>query len=119
MSVETPAGPPSSDIQAASAAALGAAALKAQVLALREEREMEKLVLKVIELQIQKIQLKMANFANMEKLLDEEQKKVWGRRRRASPGFTDRKYNRRRRVKTYCCLDRGCKATIGNRQAEV
>lgn len=74
MSVES--GPPSDDMKAASAAALGAAALKAQVLALREEREMEKLVLKVIELQIQKIQLKMANFANLEKLLDEEQKKV-------------------------------------------
>lgn len=69
--------PTSEDMKIASAAALSAAVLKSQVLALREEREIEKLVIKVIELQTQKIQLKMANFRNLEKLLDEEQKKVF------------------------------------------
>lgn len=76
MNVEGEDVPTTDDTKAASAAALSAAVLKAQVLALREEREIEKLVLKVIELQVQKIQLKMANFSNLEKLLDEEQKKV-------------------------------------------
>ena len=69
--------PTDDDMKTASAAALSAAVLKSQVLALREEREIEKLVMKVIELQTQKIQLKMANFRNLEKLLDEEQKKVF------------------------------------------
>lgn len=89
MEVETKA-PTSEDMKAASAAALSAAALKAQVLALREEREIEKLVLRVIELQVQKIQLKMANFSNLEKMLDEEQRKVWKLRVNIINLFVDR-----------------------------
>ena len=68
--------PNTDDLKIASTSALSAAVLKAQLLSLQEEREMEKLVIKLIELQMQKIQLKLSNFRTLEKLLDEEHKKV-------------------------------------------
>jgi hypothetical protein len=63
-------------IKKAAAAALGAAALKARMLAEREEREIEKLMYEVIDAQLQKLEIKMKCFDELEEVLKEEQTKV-------------------------------------------
>jgi len=64
------------DIKAAAAAGLGAAALKARMVVATEEREIQKLVAEVIELQIQKLELKLQNFESLEKKLETERQEI-------------------------------------------
>lgn len=64
------------DVQVAAAAALAAATVKAQVLAEKEEREIHNLVMKAIDLQYKKIELKLKYFEDLEKLMDRERVQV-------------------------------------------
>jgi SWI/SNF related-matrix-associated actin-dependent regulator of chromatin subfamily C len=63
-------------VKAAATAALAAAALKAQVIAEKEERDMHAMVAKVIELQMKKLELKMRNFEMLEASLERERIQV-------------------------------------------
>ncbi|WFD30546.1 SWI/SNF and RSC complex subunit Ssr2 [Malassezia sp. CBS 17886] len=67
---------PKSATERAAAIALGAAASKAYVLASYEERECQRLVQQVIEAQLKKMQLKMAQFESLESLLDTERRSL-------------------------------------------
>lgn len=70
------AGVPRSQVERAAAIALGAAASKAYVLASHEERECQRLVQQVIELQLKKMQLKMTQFEELETLLEQERRSI-------------------------------------------
>ena len=63
---------PRTAVERAASVALGAAASKAYVLASFEERECQRLVQQVIEAQLKKMQLKMAQFEELESLLEAE-----------------------------------------------
>jgi SWI/SNF related-matrix-associated actin-dependent regulator of chromatin subfamily C len=69
-------------LQAAGATALAAAAVKSKQLADYEEREMQKLVNAIVETQIQKLELKLQQFEELEALLDEERKTLERERRK-------------------------------------
>ncbi|KAJ7260526.1 hypothetical protein O6H91_18G040800 [Diphasiastrum complanatum] len=65
--------PPSVDkVRNAAATALGAAAVKAKLLADQEEREIQRLVAIVIENQLKKLELKLKHFGELEVMLKEE-----------------------------------------------
>ncbi|WFD34568.1 SWI/SNF and RSC complex subunit Ssr2 [Malassezia cuniculi] len=67
---------PKNAVERAAAVALGAAAAKAHVLASFEERECQRLVQQVIEAQLKKMQLKMAQFEELESLLEAERQAI-------------------------------------------
>ncbi|WFD00465.1 SWI/SNF and RSC complex subunit Ssr2 [Malassezia yamatoensis] len=67
---------PKSDVERAASVALGAAASKAYVLASYEERECQRLVQQIIEAQLKKMQLKMAQFQELESLLETERRSI-------------------------------------------
>ena len=67
---------PKDQIEHAASIALGAAASKAYVLATHEERECQRLVQQVIELQLKKMQLKMSQFEELESLLEAERRSI-------------------------------------------
>lgn len=67
---------PRSEVERAASIALGAAASKAYVLASYEERECQRLVQQVIEAQLKKMQLKMAQFEELETLLESERRSI-------------------------------------------
>lgn len=67
---------PRTDVERAASVALGAAASKAYVLASYEERECQRLVQQIIEAQLKKMQLKMAQFEELETLLDAERRSI-------------------------------------------
>ena len=67
---------PRTDVERAASVALGAAASKAYVLASYEERECQRLVQQVIEAQLKKMQLKMAQFEELEMLLESERRSI-------------------------------------------
>ncbi|KAJ2820646.1 SWI/SNF and RSC complex subunit Ssr2 [Coemansia erecta] len=85
MDVDTPSGAetkqaehselsPESELAYASSVALGAAAAKAAKLAEYEERQLESMVHRVVELQMSKLELKMRQFEEMEAALEQERK---------------------------------------------
>lgn len=67
---------PRTDVERAASIALGAAASKAYVLASHEERECQLLVQHVIELQLKKMHLKMAQFEELETQLEAERRSI-------------------------------------------
>jgi SWI/SNF related-matrix-associated actin-dependent regulator of chromatin subfamily C len=64
------------DMQKAASAATGAAAVKSKVLADFEEREIQRLLNSVIELQLKKMELKMSQFEDLEQILEHEKKEI-------------------------------------------
>ena len=65
--VEAPPGPPSAvQMQAAAATALGAAAVKAKLLADQEEREIQRLVNSVVEEELARLDAKVQQFDELE-----------------------------------------------------
>ncbi|KAF9107709.1 hypothetical protein BGX29_005226 [Mortierella sp. GBA35] len=66
------AGIPRSTLEKAAAAALGSAAVKAKSLADYEEREIQRLVTVVVEMQLKKLELKLQQFEELENVLDIE-----------------------------------------------
>ncbi|KAF9151869.1 hypothetical protein BG015_006113 [Linnemannia schmuckeri] len=66
------AGIPRSTLEKAAAAALGSAAVKAKSLADYEEREIQRLVTVVVEMQLKKLELKLQQFEELENVLDME-----------------------------------------------
>ncbi|KAJ2307765.1 SWI/SNF and RSC complex subunit Ssr2, partial [Coemansia sp. RSA 2705] len=66
--------PPESELAYASSVALGAAAAKAARLAEYEERQLESMVHRAVELQMSKLELKMRQFEEMEAALEQERK---------------------------------------------
>ena len=67
---------PRTEVEKAASIALGSAAAKAYVLASHEERECQRLVQHVIELQLKKMQLKMSQFEELESLLEAERRSI-------------------------------------------
>ncbi|UZJ54368.1 hypothetical protein CBS101457_003688 [Exobasidium rhododendri] len=67
---------PKNAVERAATIALGAAAAKAQILATFEERECQKLVGQVIEAQMKKMEIKMAQFEQLESLLEQERRSL-------------------------------------------
>ncbi|KAF9961564.1 hypothetical protein BGZ72_003170 [Mortierella alpina] len=70
------AGIPRSTLERAAAAALGSAAAKAKTLADYEEREIQRLVTVVVEMQLKKLQLKQQQFEELEAILDAEKNEL-------------------------------------------
>jgi len=70
------AGIPRSTLERAAAAALGSAAAKAKTLADYEEREIERLVTVVIEIQLKKLELKLQQFQELENVLETEKSEL-------------------------------------------
>jgi SWI/SNF related-matrix-associated actin-dependent regulator of chromatin subfamily C len=66
----------SQNVKIASTAALAAATLRASLLAEREERDIHRLVYKAVDLQLQKLELKMKYMDELDKVLRDEQTKV-------------------------------------------
>ena len=67
---------PKNEVERAASIALGASACKAYVLASHEERECQRLVQQVIELQMKKMHLKMSQFEELESLLEGERRSI-------------------------------------------
>ncbi|KAE8219819.1 hypothetical protein CF319_g6556 [Tilletia indica] len=72
---------PRSAVERAAAVALGAAAVKAHVLASVEERECQRLVGQVIDAQLRKMEIKMQQFEELETLLEAERRSIEAGRR--------------------------------------
>lgn len=72
--------PFNADLQAAAAAALGAASVKAKLLAQKEEQEIQRLVSQVIDLQVRKLELKLSMFEKLEQDMEAELRSVRGAR---------------------------------------
>jgi SWI/SNF related-matrix-associated actin-dependent regulator of chromatin subfamily C len=70
------AGIPRSTLERAAAAALGSAAAKAKTLADYEEREIQRLVTVVVEMQLKKLELKLQQFEELENVLDIEKREL-------------------------------------------
>ncbi|KAJ1996637.1 SWI/SNF and RSC complex subunit Ssr2, partial [Coemansia thaxteri] len=66
--------PPGSELAYAASIALGAAAAKAAKLAEYEERQLENMVHRAVELQMSKLELKMRQFEEMEAAIEQERK---------------------------------------------
>jgi SWI/SNF related-matrix-associated actin-dependent regulator of chromatin subfamily C len=64
------------NIEKAAIVAFGAAAAKSHVLALEEDASLHSLVTSVVEAQVRKLELKMAHFEELERLLETERKSV-------------------------------------------
>jgi SWI/SNF related-matrix-associated actin-dependent regulator of chromatin subfamily C len=73
---KTSAGLPRNAVERAASVAIGAAAAKAHILATFEERECQKLVGQVMEAQMKKMEIKMAQFEQLESLLEEERRSL-------------------------------------------
>ncbi|KAF9215610.1 hypothetical protein BGZ59_000885 [Podila verticillata] len=69
-------GIPRSTLEKAAAAALGSAAAKAKTLADYEEREIQRLVTVMVELQLKKLELKLAQFEELESVMDIEKREL-------------------------------------------
>ncbi|KAG0321202.1 hypothetical protein BGZ99_004054 [Dissophora globulifera] len=69
-------GIPRSTLEKAAAAALGSAAAKAKTLADYEEREIQRLVTVVVEMQLKKLELKLQQFEELENVLDSEKREL-------------------------------------------
>ncbi|KAF9585121.1 hypothetical protein BGW38_003798 [Lunasporangiospora selenospora] len=69
-------GIPRSTLEKAATAALGSAAAKAKILADYEEREIQRLVTVVIEMQLKKLELKLKQFEELESVLDIEKSEL-------------------------------------------
>lgn len=69
---DAPEAIPKNEVERAASIALGASACKAYVLASHQERECQRLVQQVIELQMKKMQIKMSQFEELESLLEAE-----------------------------------------------
>jgi SWI/SNF related-matrix-associated actin-dependent regulator of chromatin subfamily C len=69
------------DLHKAASTALGAAAIKAKVLADHEDREMQRLVNAVVELQLKKLELKMSQFEELEQIMEQEKREIERQRR--------------------------------------
>ncbi|KAG0353708.1 hypothetical protein BGZ54_002090 [Gamsiella multidivaricata] len=69
-------GIPRSTLEKAAAAALGSAAAKAKTLADYEEREIQRLVTVVVEMQLKKLELKLQQFEELESVLDIEKREL-------------------------------------------
>lgn len=69
-------GIPRSTLEKAAAAALGSAAAKAKTLADYEEREIQRLVTVVVELQLKKLELKLQQFEELESVMDIEKREL-------------------------------------------
>lgn len=67
---------PKNAVERAASVAIGAAAAKAQLLATFEERECQKLVGQVLEAQMKKMEIKMAQFEQLESLLEQERRSL-------------------------------------------
>ena len=67
---------PKNAVEKAASIALGAAAAKAHILATFEEQECQKLVGQVIEAQMRKMEIKMAQFEQLESLLEQERRSL-------------------------------------------
>jgi len=67
---------PKNAVEKAASIALGAAAAKAHILSTFEERECQKLVGQVIEAQMKKMEIKMAQFEQLESLLEQERRSL-------------------------------------------
>eukprot|EP00026_Physarum_polycephalum_P001105 Phypoly_transcript_01106.p1 GENE.Phypoly_transcript_01106~~Phypoly_transcript_01106.p1 ORF type:complete len:1211 (+),score=351.28 Phypoly_transcript_01106:507-3635(+) len=63
-------------LQTATAAALSAAVLKSKLFAEKEEREIQGLVMKVISLELKKLELKLKHFSEIEETLDRERMQI-------------------------------------------
>lgn len=63
-------------LEKAAAAALGAAAAKAKLLADHEEREIQRLVYDAVETQLQKLDLKLNQFEELEALMEKERQEI-------------------------------------------
>ncbi|KAK0566632.1 SWI/SNF and RSC complex subunit Ssr2 [Tilletia horrida] len=72
---------PRSAVERAAAVALGAAAVKAHILASVEERECQRLVEQVIDAQLRKMEIKMQQFEELESLLEAERRSIEAGRR--------------------------------------
>ncbi|KAK0531665.1 SWI/SNF and RSC complex subunit Ssr2 [Tilletia horrida] len=72
---------PRSAVERAAAVALGAAAVKAHILASVEERECQRLVGQVIDAQLRKMEIKMKQFEELETLLEAERRSIEAGRR--------------------------------------
>ncbi|GBG77115.1 hypothetical protein CBR_g23440 [Chara braunii] len=69
--------PPSAlQVRAAAATAIAAAAVKAKLLADQEEREIQRLVASVIEMQLKKLEIKLRYFDELEDLLEKEREQI-------------------------------------------
>jgi SWI/SNF related-matrix-associated actin-dependent regulator of chromatin subfamily C len=66
----------SDEVKAAAAAAIGAAAARAKVLADAEEREIQRLVAMVVEVQLRKLDAKLEHFHQLEQVLEKERLQV-------------------------------------------
>lgn len=69
-------------MRAASATALSAAAVKAKLLADQEEKEIQRLMAKVVELQLKKMDAKLKHFEQLEELLIKEREQVEAHRQK-------------------------------------
>ncbi|KAJ3416696.1 hypothetical protein HDV05_000526 [Chytridiales sp. JEL 0842] len=69
-------GKPLTTLEKAAAIALGAAAAKASTIAANEAKEARRIVSKIIELQIQKLELKLKHFEDIEAVVDAERAEV-------------------------------------------
>lgn len=67
---------PKNAVERAASVALGAAAAKAHLLSSFEERECQKLVSQVLEAQMKKMEIKMAQFEQIETLLEQERRSL-------------------------------------------
>jgi SWI/SNF related-matrix-associated actin-dependent regulator of chromatin subfamily C len=67
---------PRNNIERAAAIALGSAAAKSHVLALEEDASLHSLVTAVVEAQVQKLELKLAHFTQLETLLELERRSI-------------------------------------------
>lgn len=68
------------DLTAVASASLAAAVLKATLLAQKEECDMRRAVLQMVDAQFRKMELKMKYFEEMEKFLDDEHKRLEAKR---------------------------------------
>lgn len=75
---ETPADTkkPHFDVQKAASSALGAAAVKAKLLADYEEKEIQRLMNALIEMQLRKFELKMNHLEELETILENEKREI-------------------------------------------
>jgi len=64
------------NIKMTAAATLGSASLKSKLTAEREEKEVQKLVNEVIEVQLRKLELKMKHFEELEAILEREREQL-------------------------------------------
>lgn len=70
------------DTKTASAAALGAAAARAEELVIKEEHEIQRMIATLIEKQLKKLELKMKHFENLEGIIAREREQLEEQKRK-------------------------------------